>query len=707
MGNILLIMHNNDIYWLNMEASIAPLRRITMDGSISDSIYNGINDNIYRDFIFEKPTSLWWSPSANRHYHLCYLQVNNSQVPLSNVVIYDDNDGYSTNHYRYSTLNSSIGTANLWIIRINAQTNEYEQAIRVQPPDRLNQWPHYVVHVNWLSNDQLIVLWSLRDQRRTILGSCIERNNWKCDELVTLRNWLRMNHVPNSIMPASAKHLDESSLATGINSELLFCGQTPENGVKTFYQLYSFNVKTKVINSYLNVAERYTEQRQHYQIIELLGYNNHSKSVFFVGQSLNQSSNDEGEKVISEQDMRINLFVFNLEHSLVHCITCQLIKCYQAKHLNNQSVCIDLANSATINENDADEESCIFQHVYFSPSSEYAIVSCLVGIVPKIYLVKFGDQPDLVENIMLFDDNSELESRVQSKIMPNVENFIFTRENDNLIKYFRIKLLTPQNFDHEEIGKYSMLLEMYPSRHRYHYLPKTTINSQGTFHKRIYPDLEWAVHMVTEHDFIYAWLDGQFYQDGNHSLHELSFEELLVDYSTLIDFIVTNMTFVNIAQTCLIGHNVGGYFVLNSLSTTSIECGIAISSFVDWNTINSFLAEQYIDVDKVRSNDLQYLLKMTLNWKMLENKNLLIIHGTSNEMFPISQSMRLMKSLTLEEQNRYIKFHQNPSHDDMDEMNWTSHHFMELYVDHGNSFDTLIEHFYRKIEFFLFQWIIV
>lgn len=52
-----------------------------------------------------------------------------------------------------------------------------------------------------------------------------------------------MNHVPNSIMPASAKHLDESSLATGINSELLFCGQTPENGVKTFYQLYSFNVK--------------------------------------------------------------------------------------------------------------------------------------------------------------------------------------------------------------------------------------------------------------------------------------------------------------------------------------------------------------------------------------------------------------------------------------------------------------------------------
>lgn len=156
-----------------------------------------------------------------------------------------------------------------------------------------------------------------------------------------------------------------------------------------------------MINSYLNVAERYTEQRQHYQIIELLGYNNHSKSVFFVGQSLNQSSYGDEEKIISEQDMRINLFVFNLEHNLVHCITCQLVKCYEAKHRNNQSVCIDLANSATINENDADEESCIFQRVYFSPSSEYAIVTCLVGIVPKIYLVKFGDldQLDLIESV--------------------------------------------------------------------------------------------------------------------------------------------------------------------------------------------------------------------------------------------------------------------------------------------------------------------
>lgn len=64
-----------------------------------------------------------------------------------------------------------------------------------------------------------------------------------------------------------------------------------------------------------------------------------------------------------------------------------------------------------------------------------------------------------------------------------------------------------------------------------------------------------------------------------------------------------------------------------------------------------------------------------------------------------------MKSLTLDEQNQYLR--QSSSIKDEFEINWTNHHFMELYVDQGNSFENMIEHFYRKIELFLFQWIVV
>lgn len=134
---------------------------------------------------------------------------------------------------------------------------------------------------------------------------------------------------------------------------------------------------------------------------------------------------------------------------------------------------------------------------------------------------------------------------------------------------------------------------MHPARYKYHYLLKN--NGQNrVYHREKYPDLEWAVHMVTEHDFIYAWLDGQFYQDGNHSIHETSFEEMIDDYSTLIDFIQSNMTFANPAHTCLLGYNIGAHFVLNSLSTSTIKCGIAISPFIDWNHISKLIIRQFV-----------------------------------------------------------------------------------------------------------------
>lgn len=101
-----------------------------------------------------------------------------------------------------------------------------------------------------------------------------------------------------------------------------------------------------------------------------------------------------------------------------------------------------------------------------------------------------------------------------------------------------------------------------------------------------YPDTEWAVHLVTEHNFVYGWLDGQFSEDNNQSLHEASFDELVDDYVAVIEFIQSNMSFVNLAQSCLVGKNVGASLVLHALSSpsTGIECGIANAPVVHWST---------------------------------------------------------------------------------------------------------------------------
>lgn len=135
----------------------------------------------------------------------------------------------------------------------------------------------------------------------------------------------------------------------------------------------------------MNVADGASDL-QYYQIIELLGYFHESRLIFFIGQSLNQSND---ENMISEQEMRVNLFVFSIDFNSVHCLTCQLVKCFRIKQENSSSICIDVMHSASSVEKDLDEESCIFRRVHLCPSAEYAIINCLIGIVPKIYLVKF------------------------------------------------------------------------------------------------------------------------------------------------------------------------------------------------------------------------------------------------------------------------------------------------------------------------------
>ena len=102
-----------------------------------------------------------------------------------------------------------------------------------------------------------------------------------------------------------------------------------------------------------------------------------------------------------------------------------------------------------------------------------------------------------------------------------------------------------------------------------------------------YPDTNWALYLVTKYDFIYAWVDGQFSDDYNHSKNEALLDELIDDYTALMDFIQTNLTFINLDKTCLLGNNVGASLVLYTLSsqTSLIKCGIVNSPIVDWNNM--------------------------------------------------------------------------------------------------------------------------
>lgn len=93
--------------------------------------------------------------------------------------------------------------------------------------------------------------------------------------------------------------------------------------------------------------------------------------------------------------------------------------------------------------------------------------------------------------------------------------------------------------------------------------------------------------MVTEHSYIYAWLDGQLSEVFSNNVDTL--DQLLDDYSAVLDFIQSNMTFVNLDRSCLIGGNIGASLVMITLSSvSSIRCGIAIAPVIEWRSISKF-----------------------------------------------------------------------------------------------------------------------
>lgn len=57
----------------------------------------------WADLIFEKPTSIWWlNETNNGKQYFCYLQINNSQLPLASITKFNEEN--SKLFYRYSTV---------------------------------------------------------------------------------------------------------------------------------------------------------------------------------------------------------------------------------------------------------------------------------------------------------------------------------------------------------------------------------------------------------------------------------------------------------------------------------------------------------------------------------------------------------------------------------------------------------------------------
>lgn len=70
----------------------------------------------------------------------------------------------------------------MWIIDLDENRTQRKPR-PIMPPSKVVSNEHFVTFVDWTASDQLLVVWTLRNQRRSIVGICEATNNWRCQEV--------------------------------------------------------------------------------------------------------------------------------------------------------------------------------------------------------------------------------------------------------------------------------------------------------------------------------------------------------------------------------------------------------------------------------------------------------------------------------------------------------------------------------------------
>lgn len=203
----------------------------------------------------------------------------------------------------------------------------------VRTPEKIRAKEHYITFVDWTENQELVVVWTLRDQKHSTIGLCsagADGTSWTCVEVsvgqsanrcpldglrnyspvgnnlgliellrlghqlilnvsilprwtllshdyfvlmdllfarllnnfiiinfvhqqVKLRNYLELKHTSHSVVQGdyiklageeeqTARTTSANDISTPPASEYFLCGQVPQSGERTYYQLYSLDI---------------------------------------------------------------------------------------------------------------------------------------------------------------------------------------------------------------------------------------------------------------------------------------------------------------------------------------------------------------------------------------------------------------------------------------------------------------------------------
>lgn len=180
----LIFIYNNNIYYRHTARS--DTIRLTVTG-VDGIIFNGHCDWLYEEEILNQAKAFWFSPNGD---YLAYLQINDTLVDMVVFKNFGDYSNVTTNQYphlrtiRYPKPGQHNPQVTIYVVNLHSQS-ENIHTIRIEPPSKkiFNERDFYISRVIWYDDERLLIVWTKRNQQRSLLTICDSNYQWKCQEV--------------------------------------------------------------------------------------------------------------------------------------------------------------------------------------------------------------------------------------------------------------------------------------------------------------------------------------------------------------------------------------------------------------------------------------------------------------------------------------------------------------------------------------------
>ncbi|XP_048484052.1 inactive dipeptidyl peptidase 10 [Plutella xylostella] len=664
-GHGLVTVQHNDIYYRPAPRSSTGYR--VTDTGAPARVYNGVPDWLYEEEIFKSRTALWMSPDGHMVLYATFNDtlVHEQRLPWYGPALHSDDPAQSypaIRSIRYPKPGTNNPTIALTVADI-ADPKHIRTRHLTPPKTIVEEGDYYVTSAQWVSLTEVCAVWLTRTQNLSVVSVC-KSPMWYCQEVYRITSgtdgWVES--APSPLWSAGGGAL--VTLAP------------VRDGPAGLFR----HVIRAEHNSHGPRALPLTHGS--FDVVRLLAWDHVNQHIYYLGIPEGKPGQRHLYRVSSEAPRP------GSPQKLPYCVTCnsQPSPSINLEYYGNLASSGDSAwdgdwdelpatTSATPSkkkkkkqpaESPTQPQPCLFHDAHFSPSSAYFVLECLGPGVPTSSLHRTAlPEPRI---LMHLENNTAVKDRLSAIALPTVRTFSVQLSSGHAA---RVKLLLPPGLREDEVTKYPMLLKV-------HGAPGTQLVTE-----------EWSISwgaVAAGAGAVLAAVDargaGGRGLGAHHALHRRLATLELQDQLEVAEYLRDSLHFIDSRRVAVYGRAHGGFLAAMSLANSLdvFHCGIAITPIVRWRYYASAYAERYMGFPNATDNYRGYAdADVTKQAASLQDKMLLLIHGTADDNVHIQQTMALAKALA----DQGSMFRQ------------------QIYPDEGHSLEGVKKHFYRTMSSFL------